>query len=37
MELQIAETYLQLPEHLKNLLQRKETVPYIFNGTIIHK
>ncbi|HGE5779876.1 TPA: NUDIX hydrolase [Bacillus pseudomycoides] len=37
MELQTAETYLRLPEHVKDLLQRKETVPYIFNGTIIHK
>lgn len=37
MELQTAETYLRLPEHVKGLLQRKVTVPYIFNGTIIHK
>ncbi|MDZ5609786.1 NUDIX hydrolase [Bacillus pseudomycoides] len=37
MELQTAETYLRLPEHVKDLLQRKETVPYIFNGTISHK
>ncbi|MCI0765803.1 NUDIX hydrolase [Bacillus sp. TL12] len=37
MKLQTVETYLRLPEHLKGLLQRKETVPYIFNGTIIHE
>ncbi|WP_410982717.1 NUDIX hydrolase [Bacillus cereus] len=37
MELQTVETYLRLPEHLKGLLQRKETVPYIFNGAIIHE
>ncbi|SDY84377.1 NUDIX hydrolase [Bacillus sp. 166amftsu] len=37
MELQTAETCLRLPEHAKGLLQRKVTVPYIFNGTIIHK
>lgn len=35
MELQTVETYLRLPKHLKDLLQRKVTVPYIFNGTII--
>ncbi|WP_459503468.1 NUDIX hydrolase [Bacillus sp. C1] len=36
MDLQTAETYLRLPENVKGLLQRKETVPYIFNGTIMH-
>ncbi|MBJ8052335.1 NUDIX hydrolase [Bacillus cereus] len=37
MELHIAEPYLRIPEHLKGVLQKKETVPYIFNGTIIHQ
>ncbi|MBJ7985907.1 MULTISPECIES: NUDIX hydrolase [Bacillus] len=37
MELDSAEPYLRIPEHLKSLLQKKETVPYIFNGTIIHQ
>ncbi|MFD6510441.1 NUDIX hydrolase [Bacillus sp. NPDC060175] len=37
MELYKAEPYLRIPEHLKGFLQKKETVPYIFNGTIIHQ
>ncbi|EJQ13904.1 NUDIX hydrolase [Bacillus cereus] len=37
MELHEAEPYLRIPEHLKGLLQKKETIPYIFNGTIIHQ
>ncbi|SCM95027.1 Uncharacterized protein BWINRASL_02494 [Bacillus mycoides] len=37
MELDSAEPYLRIPEHLKSLLQKKEIVPYIFNGTIIHQ
>lgn len=37
MELDSAEPYLRIPEHLKGLLKKKETVPYIFNGTIIHQ
>lgn len=37
MELDSAEPYLRIPEHLKGVLQKKETVPYIFNGTIIHQ
>ncbi|MFJ8414265.1 NUDIX hydrolase [Bacillus paramycoides] len=37
MELHTAEPYLRIPEQLKGILQGKETVPYIFNGTIIHQ
>ena len=37
MELHIAAPYLRIPEHLLDILQKKETVPYIFNGTIIHQ
>ncbi|PGL58290.1 NUDIX hydrolase [Bacillus cereus] len=37
MELHKAEPYLRIPKHLKGLLQTKETIPYIFNGTIIHQ
>ncbi|UJA81460.1 NUDIX hydrolase [Bacillus cereus] len=37
MELHRAEPHLRIPEHLLNILQRKETVPYFFNGTIIHQ
>jgi hypothetical protein len=33
MELHIAAPYLRIPEHLLDLLQKKETVPYFFNGT----
>lgn len=32
MELHIAAPYLRIPEHLLDLLQKKETVPYFFNG-----
>ncbi|WP_142347794.1 NUDIX hydrolase, partial [Bacillus cereus] len=37
MELHIAAPYLRIPEHLLYLLQKKETVPYFFNGTIVHQ
>ena len=37
MELHIAAPYLRIPEHLLDLLQKKETVPYFFNGTIVHQ
>ncbi|MED0963930.1 NUDIX hydrolase [Bacillus paramycoides] len=37
MELHTAEPYLRIPEQLKGILQGIETVPYIFNGTIIHQ
>lgn len=37
MELHKAAPHLRIPEHLLNTLQRKETVPYFFNGTIIHQ
>ena len=37
MELHIAAPYLRISEHLLDILQKKETVPYIFNGTIIHQ
>ncbi len=37
MELHRAAPYLRIPEHLLDILQKKETVPYIFNGTIIHQ
>lgn len=37
MDLQTVAPYLRLPEHVKDLLQKRETVPYIFNGTILHK
>jgi mutator protein MutT len=37
MELHIAAPYLRIPEHLLDFLQRKETVPYFFNGTIVHQ
>ncbi|PFW55087.1 DNA mismatch repair protein MutT [Bacillus cereus] len=37
MELHIAAPYLRIPGHLLDILQKKETVPYIFNGTIIHQ
>jgi hypothetical protein len=33
----IAAPYLRIPEHLLDLLQKKETVPYFFNGTIVHQ
>ncbi|MGE1108434.1 NUDIX hydrolase [Bacillus wiedmannii] len=37
MELHEAAPHLRIPEHLLNILQRKETVPYFFNGTIVHQ
>ncbi|PEC22058.1 NUDIX hydrolase [Bacillus cereus] len=37
MELHIAAPHLRISEHLLNMLQQKETVPYFFNGTIIHQ
>lgn len=37
MELHIAAPYLRIPEQLLDFLQRKETVPYFFNGTIVHQ
>ncbi|KFN04030.1 NUDIX hydrolase [Bacillus clarus] len=37
LELQTALPYLRIPEHLKEILERRETVPYIFNGTIVHQ
>jgi 8-oxo-dGTP diphosphatase len=37
MELHIASPHLRIPEHLVNMLKKKETVPYFFNGTIVHQ
>ncbi|MFD5259757.1 NUDIX hydrolase [Bacillus wiedmannii] len=37
MESHRAAPYLRIPEQLLNTLQRKETAPYFFNGTIIHQ
>ncbi|HDR7795565.1 TPA: NUDIX hydrolase [Bacillus luti] len=37
MELHLAASYLRIPKHLLHILQRKETVPYFFNGTIVHQ
>ncbi|MGE6540724.1 NUDIX hydrolase [Bacillus luti] len=37
MELHVAAPYLRIPKHLLNMLKKKETVPYFFNGTIVHQ
>ncbi|MBP3972842.1 NUDIX hydrolase [Bacillus sp. WL1] len=37
MELHRAAPYLRIPGQLLNTLQRKETAPYFFNGTIVHQ